>query len=85
MKGFLLPWIAAALAGFAAAAPRPNIVLVLADDLGINDLRCYGRKDHSTPHLDRLAAEGGRNCLLLQPRQGPRRELEQRPLHSQGA
>ena len=37
---------------------RPNIVFVLADDLGVNDLRCYGRKEHRTPNLDRLAAEG---------------------------
>lgn len=36
----------------------PNIVFVLCDDLGINDLGCYGRADHNTPHLDRLAAEG---------------------------
>jgi len=40
--------------------PRPNIVLVFADDLGIADLGCYGRTDHHTPHLDRLAAEGVR-------------------------
>jgi arylsulfatase A-like enzyme len=33
-------------------------VLILADDLGINDLACYGRTDHRTPHLDRLASEG---------------------------
>src|SRR4051812_28564100 len=39
------------------AAP-PNVVLLHADDLGINDLRCYGRKDHVTPNLDRLAAQG---------------------------
>ena len=38
----------------------PNIVFILADDLGVNDLGCYGRKDHRTPHLDRLAAEGMR-------------------------
>jgi arylsulfatase A-like enzyme len=31
---------------------------VLADDLGVNDLGVYGRKDHRTPHLDKLAAEG---------------------------
>ena len=36
----------------------PNIVLILADDLGINDLGCYGRADHRTPHLDRLASQG---------------------------
>lgn len=39
---------------------RPNIVLVLADDLGINDLSCYGRKDQHTPRLDQLAASGMR-------------------------
>ena len=38
----------------------PNIVLILADDLGINDLGCYGRKDHHTPHLDKLATQGMR-------------------------
>jgi neutral ceramidase len=37
---------------------RPNIVIVLADDLGVNDLGVYGRKEHRTPHLDRLAADG---------------------------
>ena len=40
------------------AAARPNIVLILADDLGMNDLGCYGRKDHRTPNLDRLSREG---------------------------
>jgi len=39
---------------------RPNIVLVNADDLGINDLSCYGRQDQPTPNLDRLAREGMR-------------------------
>lgn len=43
-----------------ADAVRPNIVLVLADDLGINDLHCYGRADQRTPQLDRLAASGMR-------------------------
>ena len=42
----------------AHAADRPNIVLILADDLGINDLHCYGRAEHKTPNLDRLAGEG---------------------------
>ena len=44
----------------AAAPPRPNIVFILADDLGPNDLACYGRCEHHTPHLDRLAGEGSR-------------------------
>jgi len=38
----------------------PNIVFILADDLGYADLSCYGRRDYQTPHIDRLAAEGVR-------------------------
>ncbi len=38
----------------------PNIIFILADDLGINDLSCYGRKDQPTPNLDKLASEGAR-------------------------
>ncbi|MFO0927494.1 MAG: sulfatase [Gemmataceae bacterium] len=48
------------LAAPLSLAARPNVVLINADDLGINDLGCYGRKDHSTPHLDRLARDGMR-------------------------
>ena len=45
-----------------AASPDrpPHIVLLVADDLGINDLGCYGRADHVTPVLDRFAATGTR-------------------------
>lgn len=39
---------------------RPNIVFILCDDLGINDLACYGRRDHHTPNLDKLASQGMR-------------------------
>jgi arylsulfatase A-like enzyme len=44
----------------APAADPPNIVYVMADDLGINDLSCYGRADQPTPNLDRLASQGAR-------------------------
>ena len=40
-------------------SPRPNIVLIMADDLGYSDLGCYGG-EIATPHIDRLAAEGVR-------------------------
>jgi arylsulfatase A-like enzyme len=42
------------------APPRPNIVFLLADDLGYGDLGCYGQTKIRTPNLDRLAAEGMR-------------------------
>lgn len=42
----------------AADAPRPNIVFILADDLGYGDLASYGATDIATPNLDRLAHEG---------------------------
>jgi arylsulfatase A-like enzyme len=44
----------------AAETPHPNIVLILADDLGWADLGCYGADLHETPNLDRLAQEGVR-------------------------
>lgn len=42
----------------AAAAAKPNILFILADDLGFADLSCYGRREYRTPNLDRLAASG---------------------------
>lgn len=39
---------------------RPNIVFILADDLGYGDLGCYGQTNFATPNLDRMAAEGMR-------------------------
>lgn len=41
-----------------AAAPRPNIIFILADDLGYADLSSYGADDIATPNIDRLANEG---------------------------
>jgi arylsulfatase A-like enzyme len=41
-------------------AKRPNIVFILADDLGYADVACYGRPDLTTPKIDRLAADGVR-------------------------
>ena len=74
-------------AGSATAAERPpNLVFILADDLGWTDLGCQGSKYYETPNIDRLAKEGmrftngytcGPNCqptraALLSGQYGPR-------------
>jgi arylsulfatase A-like enzyme len=42
------------------ASSKPNILFILADDLGYADVSCYGRRDFTTPNIDRIAAEGVR-------------------------
>jgi len=54
----ILPFLTVVLA--AEASSRPNILFLLADDLGYADIGCYGSPDAKTPHLDQLAAEGVR-------------------------
>ena len=69
---------AAALAGCipwrsATVATKPNLLVILVDDLGYGDLACYGARDMRTPHLDRLATQGVRltrayaNCPVCSP------------------
>ena len=58
-------------AATASAAAPPNIVIILADDMGFSDLGCYGG-EIDTPNLDRLAAGGLRfsqfyNCAICGP------------------
>jgi arylsulfatase A-like enzyme len=67
----------AGCAGAQQAQPlrRPNIVLILVDDLGYGDLGCYGAKDIRTPHLDGLARDGVRltDCYAAAPICSPTR------------
>ena len=64
MRAFLLPLFGfVLLAGSAVSAQpaaKPNIVFILADDLGYGEVGAYGQKEIRTPHLDRMAAEGMR-------------------------
>ncbi len=65
MKNRIIPFIVASL--IIQCTPqnkqgqdpaKPNIIFILADDLGYGDLGCYGQDSIETPHIDRLAAEG---------------------------
>ena len=62
MKMLRLPcfvtWVFALATIAFPQATKPNIILILADDLGSADLGCYGNKFNETPHIDRLAREG---------------------------
>lgn len=62
MMGRIAVALPFARAGVATSAPaaRPNIMFILADDLGFADLSCYGRRDIATPHIDRIATQGVR-------------------------
>ena len=57
-------WLAVSLIASTAleatAAERPNIVFIMADDLGYRELGCYGQKKIRTPHIDKIAREGMR-------------------------
>jgi arylsulfatase A-like enzyme len=48
------------LSSEAVGAQRPNVLFILADDLGYGDLSCYGRPDYQTPVLDQMARDGVR-------------------------
>jgi arylsulfatase A-like enzyme len=57
---FVLSAAVALVFSLAATAAPPNIVFILADDLGYGDLGCYGQKKIKTPNLDQLAKDGVR-------------------------
>ena len=60
MESRLLAFAATALMGITSltAQQKPNIVYILADDLGYGDLSCYGQKRFQTPNIDQLASRG---------------------------
>ncbi|MFC1762077.1 sulfatase-like hydrolase/transferase [Planctomycetota bacterium] len=61
--GVQLLWVIcllSVLSTIAYAEERPNIIVIMADDLGYTDVGCYGCKDIPTPHIDQLAEEGVR-------------------------
>ena len=72
---FIVAAFVVSLAACSAGGPeptqnqRPNIVYIMADDLGYGDLSGYGRKEYSTPALDKLAGEGTRftNAYAIAP------------------
>lgn len=87
-RWFLVLAAVCAVGGFARAArpDKPNVIFILADDLGYTDLACYGSGYYETPNIDRLAAQGmrftsgyscGPNCqptraALMSGQYGPR-------------
>ncbi|MDA7673215.1 arylsulfatase [Verrucomicrobiales bacterium] len=56
----ILPLFLCLATSFAVAAEKPNIIVIMADDMGYGDLSCYGTTSFETPHIDQLAAEGQR-------------------------
>src|SRR5678815_4211624 len=67
--GILIAVLCAAVHPAAAQSARPNILLIVTDDVGYGDIGSYGAPDVKTPNLDRLAREGTRfsdfyACLL---------------------
>jgi len=63
----LLAVLAAGPVGAAEPSAKPNVVVILADDLGYGDLSCYGAKLVLTPHCDRFAREGRRFTQAYTP------------------
>ena len=55
-KTLILSLLCLSLGGFTLpGSNQPNVILMMADDLGYNDLSCYGSKRQKTPVLDKLA------------------------------
>ena len=86
LTGLIATALISATAMGAEPPRRPNVVFILADDLGYTDVACYGSRYYETPHVDRIAREGvrftdgytcGPNCqptraALMSGQYGPR-------------
>ena len=73
---FLLASFALMSAALAASPSRPNIIFILADDLGLDGVSCYGSDVRKTPNIDKLAASGTRfETCYAAPLCGPSRCL----------
>jgi arylsulfatase len=69
-----LPMLGSLRAADVQRLEKPNVILILADDLGYGDLGCYDAKDIRTPRLDKMAAEGLKlTSFYAQPICGPSR------------
>ncbi len=66
-------WALGIPSGSSAAGIKPNVVIILADDLGYGDLACYGHPKFKTPNLDRMAAEGASSRTSTARRPSARR------------
>src|SRR5579871_671680 len=60
LGGILIALLVCKLQADESNSQKPNIIVILADDLGWRDLACYGNPLHATPHMDRLAGDGVR-------------------------
>ena len=58
MKKTLFSLLFSVIALTTTQARQPNVILIYTDDQGTIDVNCYGAKDLTTPHMDRLAKQG---------------------------
>lgn len=75
MKVLISGFLSVALSLTVGQAKQPNVVIIMADDLGYTDLGCYGAKDIRTPNIDKLAQEGAKftNAYVTASMCGPSR------------
>ena len=60
MKLVFLTALVIATGSAAKTGKRPNVLLIMADDLGIGDIGCFGNDTIRTPHIDKMAEQGAR-------------------------